>query len=62
MTKVKVIQKKQPPERFYNKAVFENFFQNLQESTCVKVSFFNKVEPLIFIKKEILAQVFPVNF
>ena len=34
MTKVKVIQKKQPPERFYNKAVFENFTKFIGKHLC----------------------------
>ena len=42
------------------KKVFLEIFQNLQESTCAKVSLFNKVAP--FIKKETLAQVFSCEF
>ena len=57
---------KQPPEVIYKKRVLKNLnsvekmflkiSQNLQESTCARVSFFN------FIKKEALAQVFSCEF
>ena len=41
------------------KKVFLEISQDSQESTCVRVSFLIKLH---FIKKEILAQVFPCEF
>ena len=48
---------KQLREMFYEKVLLK-IFQNLQESTCVGVSF----SACTFIKKETLTQVFLVNF
>ena len=45
--------------------VFLKISQNLQENTCASVSFLNKVaglRPMIFMKKEALAQVFSCEF
>ena len=45
--------------------MFLEISQNLQENTCAKVSFFNKIADLWlanFIKKEALAQVFSFDF
>ena len=53
---------KQPPEVFYVKKVFLEISQNSQENTCAIVSFLIKLQAACnFIKKETLAQVFPVN-
>ena len=52
--------KKQPPEMFCKKRVLENL-QNSQESICASFSFLIKLQGK-FIKKETIAQVFPVNF
>ena len=37
---------KQPPEVFFKKRVLLEISQNLQENTCAKVFFFNKVAGL----------------
>ena len=46
------------------KKLFLEILRNSHENTCVRVSFLIKVqaEARNFIKKETLAQVFPVNF
>ena len=46
---------------FVNK-VFLEISQNSQENTCVRVSLLIKLQASNFIKKETLAQVFPVKF
>ena len=57
---------KQSPEVFYKKGVLRNFTKFTGKHLCQSL-FFNKVaglrpEACNFIKKETLAQVFPVNF
>ena len=44
------------------KNVFLIISQNSQENTCARVSFLIKLQACKFIKKETLAQAFPVNF
>ena len=60
---IKKIQK-QPPEVFYKKDVLRNFPKFTGKHLCQSLCF-NKVagrRPTNLLKKEILAQVFPVNF
>ena len=44
------------------KNVFLKFLQNSQENTCARASFLIKLPVCKFIKNEILAQVFSLNF
>ena len=53
------INKSNRPDVFFKKGFLE-ISQISQESTCARVSFFNKVPN--FIKKETLAQVFSCEF
>ena len=52
----------QPLEVLCKKKVLLNISQNSLENTCDRVSFFNKVEGVVCIKKETLTQVFFCQF
>ena len=58
--------KKQPPEVFYRKKMFLKISQNLQETTCARVTFLTKLQaysrPATLLKKGLWHRCFPVNF
>ena len=62
---LKKVRNRSSHRRFSLKKVFLEIWQNSQENTCARVSFFNKVaslRPATLLKKRLWHRRFPVNF
>ena len=62
---LKKVRNRSSHRRFSVKKVFLEIWQNSQENTCARVSFFNKVaglRPATLLKKRLWHRSFPVNY